>query len=65
MIGVAAAVIRPTFSSQNVLVDGIVEQPEAEHDWLKQLDNMCCAHHTICARDSKRVGWLSFTSACL
>jgi len=54
-IGVAA-VIRPTFSSQNVLVAGIVEQPEAEHDWLKQLDKMCCVHHTICARDSKRVG---------
>jgi hypothetical protein len=32
-----AAVIRPTFSSQKVLVAGIVEQPEAEHDWLKQL----------------------------
>jgi hypothetical protein len=55
MIGVAA-LIPPTFSTQNVLVAGIVEQSEAELDWLKQLDKMCCPHHTICARDSKRVG---------
>jgi hypothetical protein len=54
MIGVAA-VIPPTFSTQNVLVACIVKQPEAEHDWLKQLDKMCCPHHTVCARDSKKV----------